>query len=56
MKKWAKALIIIAVIASGTISLLYAPLITVSSVGTEVVPNTETRTQINLIANIVARE
>ena len=52
MKKWAKALIIIAVIASGTISLLYAPLITVSSVGSEVVPNTETRTQINLIANI----
>ena len=54
MKTWAKALIILAVIASGTISLLLAPLVPVSYAGTEAVAYDGSVDQINLVANVEA--
>ncbi|MHA1264443.1 MAG: hypothetical protein ACTSRS_04330 [Candidatus Helarchaeota archaeon] len=53
MKTWAKVLIVIAVLASGTISLLLAPLLPTSSVGTKNVPyDGGVITQINLVADV----
>lgn len=54
MKTWAKALIILAVIASGTISLLLAPLVPTSLSGTKEVPYDGSVTNIDFIANVEA--
>lgn len=54
MKAWAKALIVIAVLAAGTISILLAPLLPIFSVGSEAVDYDAGVNQINFVANIDA--